>query len=42
MEQRANWMDFPEMLRFYEQAQAAGTGLEPDADFLADPAWSFG
>ena len=35
---RANWMDFPEMLRFYEQAQAAGTGLEPDADFLADPA----
>ncbi len=38
MGQRANWMDFPEMLRFYEQAQAAGTGLEPDADFLADPA----
>ena len=35
---RANWMDFPEMLRFYEQVQAAGTGLEPDADFLADPA----
>lgn len=35
---RPNWMAYPEMLRFYEQAQAAGTGLEPDPDFLADPA----
>ena len=32
-----NWMKYHSMLQFYQQAQAAESGLEPDPVFLKDP-----
>lgn len=36
--QRPNWMEYSEMVRYYEQVRTAGVGLEPDPDLLKDPA----
>ena len=36
-EKTPNWMKYPSLLQFYQLAQTAESGLEPDPDFLADP-----
>lgn len=35
--EKPNWTEAPSMVRFYEQAQAAEGGLEPDEAFLRPP-----
>lgn len=36
-ERRPNWMNYPPLLQFYENLQAAGAELEPDPEFLKEP-----
>lgn len=36
-EKRPNWMNYPPLIQFYRQVQAAGVKLEPDPKFLTDP-----